>query len=96
MISPLDDWREDAACREAEPRMFEYDPDEYPDKTWDEWTQDISTALTICGACSVLQECKKSAMLGGYDRSVTVRGGLRPLNYTRAERDLTENNVINY
>lgn len=86
MIGAALDWHEQAVCVGMDPRLFEYDPEGYPTKMWGEWQADIESAIDTCMGCPVLLECKKSA--SGPDRDNTVRGGLRPRNYTRAERDL--------
>lgn len=86
------DWRDDALCQGMDPRLFEYDPENYPTKRWAEWTSAIKQAQQACADCPVVLQCKKSANTA--DRENTVRGGLQPLNYIRAERYLDPNYVV--
>lgn len=86
------DWREDALCKNMDSRLFEFDPEGFPSKTWAEWTSDIQQAQKACGWCPVVLDCKKTASKA--DRRHTVRGSLQPLNYIRAERAMKPEHVI--
>jgi WhiB family transcriptional regulator, redox-sensing transcriptional regulator len=71
-------WRDQAACRDADPRLFDYDPE----------TDAVSTAEAakrICAGCPVRAACLSYALsLPAEDDSVGIFGGLTPAG--RADR----------
>jgi WhiB family redox-sensing transcriptional regulator len=70
---PLEtDWRDQAACREADPRLFDYDPETDPEDA-------AEPARRICASCRVRAACLSYALSQpAEDDSVGIYGGLTP------------------
>lgn len=66
----------DGACSEELPELFEYDPEEWPNKSEEQWRQDLAYALDVCIECPVMTLCGEQATKG--ERFWTVRGGREP------------------
>lgn len=66
----------DGACNRELPELFEYDPEEWPNKSEEQWRQDLAYALDVCIECPVMTLCGEQATKG--ERFWTVRGGREP------------------
>jgi WhiB family redox-sensing transcriptional regulator len=72
------DWRDQAACRDADPRLFDYDPGTDPEAK-------AEPAKRICAGCLVRADCLAFALsLPAEDDFVGITGGLTPAE--RSER----------
>ena len=69
------DWREQAACRGADPNLF------FPQK-WDQVSRDH--AKRICAGCQSLEPCRDEAIVNG--ETVGVWGGLSGAELRNAVR----------
>jgi WhiB family transcriptional regulator, redox-sensing transcriptional regulator len=65
-ITRSDGWRDQAACRDADPDLF------FPDRGY----ADVSEAMTICNGCPVREECLDWALKVNEDEGVW--GGTTP------------------
>src|SRR5262245_44009807 len=66
------DWRDQAACRDADPRLFDYDPETDPEST-------AEAAKGMCAGCPVSAACLSDALsLPPDDDCVGILGGLTP------------------
>jgi len=76
------EWRDQAACRDADPRLFDYDPETDAESTGE-------PARRICAGCPVRTACLSSALSWpAEDDSVGIYGGLTPAE--RADRRAQE------
>jgi WhiB family transcriptional regulator, redox-sensing transcriptional regulator len=67
-----EDWRDQAACRDADPRLFDYDPETDAEDTAD-------VAKRVCAGCPVRHDCLSYALsLPAKDDSVGIIAGLTP------------------
>jgi WhiB family redox-sensing transcriptional regulator len=68
----VDDWRQQAACRDADPDLFDYDPDTDPPAT-------ATAAKQVCSGCQVRDACLGTALTQpAAEDSIGVYGGLTP------------------
>ena len=66
------DWRDLAACRDADPRLFDFDPETDSESS-------AEPAKRICADCPVRDDCLDYALcLPAEDDSVGILGGLTP------------------
>jgi hypothetical protein len=66
------DWRDLAACRDADPRLFDFDPETDSEST-------AEPARQVCTDCPVRDDCRSYALsLPAEDDSVGILGGLTP------------------
>jgi len=71
-LAPATDWRDLAACRDADPRLFDYDPEIDPGSK-------AEPARQICSGCQVRADCLSFALSQpAEDDSVGIYGGLTP------------------
>ncbi len=67
-----DDWRADAACRDSDAGLFDYDPDTDP-------AAKATEAKHICSGCQVRDTCRDSALAQpAADDTIGIYGGLTP------------------
>jgi len=72
------DWRDQTACREADPLLFDFDPETDSESS-------AEPAKRICAGCQVRADCLSSALSWpAEDDSVGIYGGLTPAE--RSER----------
>lgn len=85
------DWKESAACRAADPLLFEIIDEDHPQYSGDPeeykkvFFYNAERALSYCLSCPVLDECHQNA--SPEDLMFTVRGGQLPAgpHETKAE-----------
>jgi WhiB family transcriptional regulator, redox-sensing transcriptional regulator len=67
-----DDWRAQAACRDSDIGLFDYDPDSDPEAK-------ATAAKQICAGCQVRDACRDSALAQpAADDTIGIYGGLTP------------------
>jgi WhiB family redox-sensing transcriptional regulator len=67
-MAPADDgWRDDAACRSADPDIFFPEPSDHVS---------AAKAVAVCAACPVSDACLRDALETGDEYG--IRGGLNP------------------
>ena len=86
-------WREDAACIQADPRLFDERPSLAPRK-WGIPGELVEVAETFCRQCPVRRECaaeadanEYSGIAGGTYRSARRSGGYQRFNLLRPRSD---------
>jgi WhiB family redox-sensing transcriptional regulator len=68
----ITDWRGQAACRDANPGLFDYDPDTDPAAT-------ATAAKQVCSGCQVRDACLGSALAQpAAEDTIGIYGGLTP------------------
>jgi hypothetical protein len=76
-LLPGDDWRGQAACRHADPRLFDFDPETDPEGV-------AEPARRICADCPVRADCLSYALsLPAEDDCAGIYGGLTPAERSR-------------
>lgn len=68
----VDDWRDEAACQDGDPSLFEYDNNESRESQWDS----IHAGMLICNECPVRALCYDDS--SPANRYWTTRGGRPP------------------
>lgn len=87
----VEDWREEAECRNENPELF------FPVGTDGPALQQIEQAKTICRRCPVAARCLAAALAGGEDAGIW--GGLtaeerRVVRQARARREIGREEVL--
>jgi WhiB family redox-sensing transcriptional regulator len=66
------DWRADAACRDSDPGLFDYDPDTDPKAK-------ATAAKQVCSGCQVRDTCRDTAVAQPTaEDTIGIYGGLTP------------------
>jgi WhiB family redox-sensing transcriptional regulator len=64
MHDMTDDWRDRAACRDADPELF------FPVSAVGPGARQIAEAKAVCARCPVREQCLDYAMANGLDHGV--------------------------
>ena len=77
---PASDWQDRAACRDADPDLFAYEPRTDP-------PANAEAAKTICAGCSVTDDCLSFALatFGRREDRTGIYGGLTPAERRQLE-----------
>ena len=76
----MKDWRDDAACLEVDPDLF--DPILY-DSRHGERNEAVAQALAVCASCSVRQQCLEANLTDKW----LIVGGTTPEQRARLSRN---------